>query len=93
MVLLPTKWRIVVDIAYSMRYFTGQYERTIDVKKRIQIPSQLRSGIDPQRDGTGLYVVLGEYRGTLSVYTERGFNELAGRTGKHQDALHNRPGT
>ena len=62
-----------------MRYFTGQYERTIDVKKRIQIPSQLRSGIDPQRDGTGLYVVLGEYRGTLSVYTERGFNELAGR--------------
>ncbi len=62
-----------------MRYFTGQYERTIDAKKRIQIPSQLRAGIDPDHDGLGLYVVLGEHRGTLSIFTERAFDELAGR--------------
>lgn len=62
-----------------MRIFTGQYERTIDAKNRIQLPSQLRSAIDPERDGKGLYVTLGEYRGTLSILTERGFEELAAR--------------
>jgi MraZ protein len=62
-----------------MRVFTGQYDRTIDAKNRIQLPSQLRSGIDPERDGAGLYLTLGENRGTLAIYTERGFEELAGR--------------
>jgi MraZ protein len=62
-----------------MRIFTGQYERTIDAKNRIQLPSQLRAAIDPERDGKGLYVTLGEHRGTLSVFTERGFEELAAR--------------
>lgn len=62
-----------------MRIFTGQYERTIDAKNRIQLPSQLRAVVDPERDGAGLYVTLGEYRGTLSVFTERGFEELAAR--------------
>ncbi len=62
-----------------MRIFTGQYERTIDAKNRIQLPSQLRSAIDSERDGVGLYVTLGEYRGTLSIFTERGFEELAAR--------------
>jgi len=62
-----------------MRFFTGQYDRTIDDKNRIQLPSQLRSAIDPERDGAGLYVTLGEDQGTLSIFTERGFEELAGR--------------
>ena len=62
-----------------MRIFTGQYDRTIDTKNRIQLPSQLRSGIDPERDGAGLYVTLGEYRNTLSIFTERGFEELTAR--------------
>ena len=62
-----------------MRFFTGQYDRTIDDKNRIQLPSQLRSPIDPDRDGPGLYVTLGEDRGTLSIFTERGFEELATR--------------
>src|SRR3989337_914177 len=62
-----------------MRFFTGQYDRTIDDKNRIQLPSKLRSAIDPERDGEGLYVTLGEDRGTLSIFTERGFEELAGR--------------
>jgi MraZ protein len=62
-----------------MRFFTGQYDRSIDDKNRIQLPSQLRSAIDTERDGPGLYVTLGEDRGTLSIFTERGFEELAGR--------------
>ena len=60
-----------------MRIFTGQYDRTIDPKNRIQLPSQLRSAIDPERDGEGLYVTLGEYRGTLALYTDRGFEAVA----------------
>lgn len=62
-----------------MRIFTGQYDRTIDVKSRIQLPSQLRKAIDPERDGAGLYITLGENRGTLAIYTERAFEELAER--------------
>ncbi|MGB2987732.1 MAG: hypothetical protein WBE26_17840 [Phycisphaerae bacterium] len=62
-----------------MRVFTGQYERTIDGHNRFQLPSQLRSAIDPERDGAGLYVTLGEHRRTLSIFTERGFEELAAR--------------
>ncbi len=62
-----------------MVVFTGQYERSLDVKNRIQLPSQLRSAIDPERDGATLFVTLGEYRGTLSIFTERGFEELAAR--------------
>ncbi len=62
-----------------MPIFTGQYERTIDAKNRIQLPSQLRGGIDPDRDGAALYVTLGENRSTLSIHTERGFEALASR--------------
>ncbi len=62
-----------------MRVFTGQYERTIDAKNRIQLPSQLRAAIDPERDGKGLYITLGEHRSTLSVFTERAFEELSSR--------------
>lgn len=62
-----------------MRIFTGQYDRTIDTKNRIQFPSQLRAAIDPERDGSGLYVIIGESRGTLSIFTERGFEDLAAR--------------
>ncbi len=62
-----------------MRVFTGQYERTIDAKNRIQLPSQLRAAIDAERDGKGLYITLGEHRSTLSIFTERAFEELASR--------------
>ena len=62
-----------------MRIFTGQYERTIDAKNRVQLPSQFRAAVDPGRDGEGLYVTLGEHRGTLSIFTERAFEELASR--------------
>ncbi len=62
-----------------MRVFTGQHERTIDAKNRIQLPSQLRAAIDSEREGDGLYLTLGEHRGTLSIFTERGFEELTAR--------------
>lgn len=62
-----------------MRFFTGQYERTIDAKNRIQIPAPLRAAIQPERDGSGLYVTLGDYPGTLSIYHERGLDERAAR--------------
>ena len=62
-----------------MRIFAGQYDRTLDAKNRIQLPSQLRAAIDPERDGAGLYVTLGEHVSTLSIFTERGFEELAAR--------------
>ena len=62
-----------------MRLFTGQYDRTIDAKNRIQLPSQLRAAIEPERDGEGLYITLGEFKGTLSIYTERGFETVATR--------------
>ncbi len=62
-----------------MRVFTGQYERTIDAKNRIQLPSQIRAAIDTERDGKQLYVSLGEDRGTLAVYSASGFAELSAR--------------
>lgn len=61
-----------------MRFFTGQYERTIDAKNRLQLPSQHRVLIDPTEDGDGVYVTLGEYKGTLSIFTPRGFEQRAG---------------
>lgn len=63
-----------------MRYFTGQFERTIDEKNRIQLPAQLRSAIDEERDGQSLYITLGEHAGTLSIFTEKGFEAVAART-------------
>ena len=62
-----------------MLLFTGQYDRTIDAKHRIQLPSQFRSLIDPERDGSSMYVILGERPETLSLFTERGFEALASR--------------
>ena len=62
-----------------MRIFTGKYERSIDAKNRLQLPSQLRAAVEPERDGKGLFVTLGEYRGTLSIFTQCGFEELAAR--------------
>ena len=62
-----------------MRFFTGQYERTIDAKKRIQLPSPFRAVIDPEGGGVGLFITFGEYRGTLSIFTETGFESLAAR--------------
>ncbi len=64
-----------------MRIFTGQHERTIDGKNRITLPAQLRAALGPDREGNGVYITLGEHRGTLSVFTELGYKALASRSG------------
>jgi MraZ protein len=62
-----------------MNVLTGQFDRTIDAKNRVQLPAQLRGAIEPERDGPGLYVTLGENRGTLAIFSERAFEALAAR--------------
>jgi MraZ protein len=62
-----------------MPIFTGQYERTIDAKNRIQLPSQLRAAIGSGGEKTVLYVTLGEHRNTLSIFPEPAFEALASR--------------
>ncbi|MGB0715657.1 MAG: division/cell wall cluster transcriptional repressor MraZ [Phycisphaerae bacterium] len=62
-----------------MRLFAGQYERTIDAKNRIQLPSPLRSVVDPDKEGCLLYVTLGTHRNTLAIYTAGGFEKVAAR--------------
>jgi len=62
-----------------MKVFTGVHERSIDQKNRIQLPAQFRNVIEPDQDGKGLYVTLGEDRHTLLIFPERAFEELATR--------------
>lgn len=57
--------------------FTFAYERTIDAKKRLQIPAPFRSGWDPARDGSAWIICPGVRENTLSVYTERYFDKRA----------------
>ncbi|MCP4247862.1 MAG: hypothetical protein GY778_12510 [bacterium] len=70
---------MVITCRHDTMAFTGHHDRTIDSKNRLQIPSQFRNAIDPERDGAAFYVILGERRRTLSMVTERQFNELAAR--------------
>ena len=53
--------------------FTDAYERTIDAKNRIQIPSEFRNGLDPEIDGDAFYLCPGERKNTLSLYPSRKF--------------------
>ncbi len=59
--------------------FIGHYERTIDLKHRLQIPQPFRAEIEAEGNGTGLYVILGERRHTLSLVTKRQFERLCHR--------------
>ncbi len=59
--------------------FTGTYEHTIDAKKRLAIPSDVRSLLhngDDEDQPASLYVVLGEGQ-ALCLYTEGGFEQRA----------------
>lgn len=53
--------------------FTDAYERTIDAKNRIQIPSEFRNGLDPERDGEAWYFCPGERKNTLSLHPTKRF--------------------
>jgi len=56
--------------------FTGEFELSLDDKKRLMIPRNIRDQIDPAVDGEGFYLVLGSNR-KLSLFTERRFVELS----------------
>jgi MraZ protein len=56
--------------------FTGEYEHTIDAKNRLAIPADIRSRLDPEKDGEAFYVVLGPQR-VLWLYPDRYFEQLA----------------
>jgi transcriptional regulator MraZ len=54
-----------------MAVFTDAFVRTLDDKNRLQIPSQFRNAMDPERDGSAFYIVIGERENTLSMYPEK----------------------
>ncbi|UCD73768.1 MAG: hypothetical protein JSV91_08200 [Phycisphaerales bacterium] len=57
--------------------FTGEYEHTIDAKHRLAIPSEIRSRLDPEREGEAFYLVPGP-NGALWLWPERTFEQMAG---------------
>ena len=59
--------------------FAGHHEHSIDAKHRLAIPAKFRSRLDPDRDGTGFYIVPGQPSTTLWLYTERHFERLSAR--------------
>ena len=61
--------------------FTGTYAHSIDSKKRLAIPSEVRAQLEraagqPSQDPVYLYVTLGEGQ-ALCLYTEQGFEQRA----------------
>ena len=57
--------------------FTDTYERTIDAKSRLQIPSQVQEIMQSAELGDVLYIVPGTRSGTLSLYPQREFESMA----------------
>ena len=57
--------------------FIGHYEHAIDEKNRLAIPAKYRSQWDPERDGRGFVIVPGRPQGSLWLYTERSFEQMA----------------
>ena len=55
---------------------TGTFSRTIDEKQRIAIPKRLRDAFQPAETTAALYVAPGT-DGSLALYTEQAFSELA----------------
>ena len=56
-------------------FFTDAFERTLDDKKRLQIPAEYRQGLDPEHPIVAFYVVPGERESTLSLLPEQYFRE------------------
>jgi len=59
--------------------FYGAYELTIDDKKRLSVPAAIRTAMDPEKDGTGFYLVLGDRPGTLALFADKYFARYAKR--------------
>lgn len=56
--------------------FTDAYERTIDAKGRLQIPSQIRESLEARDQAQVLYIVPGRRPGTLSIYPADEFESM-----------------
>lgn len=59
--------------------YTGTYDLTIDSKNRLSIPSSIRGGMDPKKDGTRFYLVPGNRRGTLALFGDRYYEAYSER--------------
>ena len=59
--------------------FTGHSEHTIDAKQRLAVPAKYRNQWDAARDGS-CWVAVPWPDGTLRLYTENKFNELANQS-------------
>lgn len=57
--------------------FTGEYEHAIDSKQRLAIPAEIRSALDPERDGKALYLAPGA-NGHLWLWPEKTFERIVG---------------
>jgi len=57
--------------------FTDAYERTIDAKGRLQIPSQVRDVMEAAKQSRVLYLVPGSRPGTLSLFPQDQFEAMA----------------
>ena len=58
-----------------MAFFFGDYEQTIDAKRRLAINSALRDLIDPKADGRGFILFLGPDR-HLWLYPDKYYTRL-----------------
>ncbi len=58
-------------------YFTGKTELSIDDKRRLAIPSKIRSGLDPKTQGEAFYAVQGQ-NAAIWLWPERTFEGMAG---------------
>lgn len=61
--------------------FTDAYERTIDAKGRLQIPSQIRDVMESGHQRRVLYLVPGARLGTVGLYPAEEFEMM----GQHMD--------
>ncbi len=60
--------------------FTGQHEHTIDAKKRLAIPAEIRAQWRPEEDGIAWFAVpwvTSSGLGVIRLYTERDFHARA----------------
>jgi division/cell wall cluster transcriptional repressor MraZ len=57
-------------------FVTGRFDLTIDAKSRLSIPLAVRERMNPQLEGRSLYILPGQRKGTLELYSEREFERL-----------------
>jgi MraZ protein len=60
------------EVGDALARFIGEYQHSIDQKSRLIIPARWRESIDPETDGSGLYLTPG-FDKCLFVYTPAGW--------------------